>query len=184
MKPSLRHLIDDAQGIMAIVSGTPEAVVELQRLDAALARMRAKGHDRVPDVELGGQAYGYAHLQAVRDALVSGQTVYGRDVTQDLVRAGGHLLHRGAMASDAAERVRRARGSHAVILPELPTVKKRVVFHVGTQTFAQKGTKKPGSSLEGEGLSVSEHPRAWMRVAQLGGHATWALSRTDGQPGV
>lgn len=39
-------------------------------------------------------------------------------------------------------------------------------------------------SLEGTLLSVSEHPRAWRKIARLGGGTTYMLSRRDGKSGA
>lgn len=52
------------------------------------------------------------------------------------------------------------------------------VFHVGTMQPKLKGTRFR-ESYEGSGLSVSEHPQAWKQIAQLGGFATWRLSKPD-----
>lgn len=43
--------------------------------------------------------------------------------------------------------------------------------------------RRPRRSLEGRGLSVSEHPAAWRKIARLGGAPLWELSRCDERPG-
>lgn len=58
-------------------------------------------------------------------------------------------------------------------LPSLPRIEKSKVFHVGTLVAADKGRR--GLSCEGTGLSVSENPRAWVKIARLGGLPTWEL---------
>lgn len=50
-----------------------------------------------------------------------------------------------------------------------------VLYHVGTLDAAHKGTR--GESLEGLGLSVSQCPQAWVRIAKLGGLPWWRLSK-------
>ena len=50
-----------------------------------------------------------------------------------------------------------------------------VLYHVGTLDAAHKGTR--GESLEGLGLSVSQCPQAWVRIAKLGGLPWWQLSK-------
>lgn len=49
------------------------------------------------------------------------------------------------------------------------------LYHVGTLDLAHKGTR--GESLEGLGLSVSQCPQAWVRIAKLGGLPWWRLSK-------
>jgi len=63
----------------------------------------------------------------------------------------------------------------------LPTLRKRVVWHVGNVSAKRR---KASTSLEGSGLSVSEHPEEWAEIASLGGHDTHEFRRKDGQPGV
>jgi hypothetical protein len=63
----------------------------------------------------------------------------------------------------------------------LPVLKKRSVWHVGNLAAPRR---KVSSSLEGSGLSVSEHPEEWTQIAKLGGQVTYELNRRDGQPGV
>ena len=63
----------------------------------------------------------------------------------------------------------------------LPVLKKRKVWHVGDLS---KARRRVSSSLEGSGLSVSEHPEEWTEIARLGGYTTYVLRRRDGQPGV
>jgi len=38
--------------------------------------------------------------------------------------------------------------------------------------------------MEGPGISVSEHPEAWTRIARRGGYGRYALTRRDERPGV
>lgn len=63
----------------------------------------------------------------------------------------------------------------------IPTRTHPTVWHVGTLQTADKGTRGP--SWEGAGLSVSDCPDAWIRIAKLGGLPTWTLTRTDRRPG-
>jgi hypothetical protein len=74
-------------------------------------------------------------------------------------------------------------------MPEMPhkkiaTLKKKEVFHVGylSGKAAKKALKERAWSLEGWGLSVSENPAAWARIAKLGGDL-FRLRRKDGRPG-
>lgn len=53
----------------------------------------------------------------------------------------------------------------------LPLVRKRVVWHVGDRAGSWR---RPDSSVEGLGLSVSECPSAWTQIAKLRGR-TWEL---------
>ncbi len=46
------------------------------------------------------------------------------------------------------------------------------VYHVGSLDPADKGCQ--GESYEGDGLSISVHPDAWIAIARLGGLPTWA----------
>lgn len=57
----------------------------------------------------------------------------------------------------------------------LPVVEKRVVWRVGDPGRVSR----PKWSLEGLGVSVSEHPAAWSRIARLSGD-TWSLRRKRG----
>ena len=50
------------------------------------------------------------------------------------------------------------------------------VFHVGVMDASFKAKTHNSRSLEGAGLSVSLHPRAWRKIARLGGSPTWYLS--------
>jgi len=101
----------------------------------------------------------------------------------------GHLLALSSVAALAASAALSRAGSrdHASLdLTKVKILRKKTVFHVGASVAAQKQAHrggKPGSSYEGEGLSVSEHPRAWTKIAQLGGSPTWALARADGKSG-
>jgi len=54
-----------------------------------------------------------------------------------------------------------------------PTLSFSEIFHVGTLNPKAKGRE----SLEGAGLSVSEHPEAWTRIARLGGLPWWRLTK-------
>lgn len=49
------------------------------------------------------------------------------------------------------------------------------LVHVGTLQPGDKGVRGP--SLEGDGLSVSQCPDAWARIARLGGLPWWRLER-------
>lgn len=51
------------------------------------------------------------------------------------------------------------------------------LVHIGTLDASQKGQRGP--SHEGAGLSVSEHPKAWTRIAKLGGLPWWELTREN-----
>lgn len=52
---------------------------------------------------------------------------------------------------------------------ELPVVTKTDLSHVGTL----EASAKKSFSYEGQGLSVSEHPEDWQRIARLGGDTHW-----------
>lgn len=52
------------------------------------------------------------------------------------------------------------------------------VMHVGTLDARRKGIQ--GASLEGNGLSVSIHPAAWVKIARLGGLPWWKAKRKEG----
>lgn len=60
----------------------------------------------------------------------------------------------------------------------LPTTHKPHLIHIGTLDPAHKGQR--GASYEGAGLSVSDHPDQWRRIAQLGGLPWWRLERPGG----
>jgi hypothetical protein len=49
------------------------------------------------------------------------------------------------------------------------------LVHVGTLRAQDKGVR--GASREGNGLSVSQCPEAWVRIARLGGLPWWRLER-------
>ena len=66
-------------------------------------------------------------------------------------------------------------------LASLPVLHKERVWHVGTP---RKARRRVTSSQEGTLLSVSEHPRAWTKIARLGGASTAMLVRKDGKDGV
>lgn len=55
------------------------------------------------------------------------------------------------------------------------------VYHVGTFEPKDKGAR--GSSLEGNGLSVSRHPESWVAIARLGGLPWWKLEKFGAQTG-
>lgn len=55
----------------------------------------------------------------------------------------------------------------------LPTFHVPTCFHVGSMDPGRRGTW----SLEGQGLSVSLCPDAWLRIARLGGGELWDVSR-------
>lgn len=120
MKPALADLVIAARGYRRIL---PDEA-EIARMDAGLRRMEERGHHLRPDVEIDGRSYGYHHLKAVRDALVRGEPVYGRDEAEALIRAGGRGLHKAVMASDEAVRERRRReaGSRSERKPALSTL--------------------------------------------------------------
>jgi hypothetical protein len=59
--------------------------------------------------------------------------------------------------------------------PAVPVVRWDEVTHIGT--LNPKNRKD--WSLEGDGLSVSRHPDAWRKIAQVSGDE-WAISRPDG----
>lgn len=63
---------------------------------------------------------------------------------------------------------------------ELPVLTKEKLWHVGD---LKNAPKIRSTSYEGPGLSVSEHPQAWIGIAKLGGGKTYIGRRTDGQPG-
>ena len=63
----------------------------------------------------------------------------------------------------------------------LPVLHKERVWHVGN---LKRARRKAPDSQEGTLLSVSEYPRAWTRIAQLGGSPTFMLVRKDGKEGV
>jgi hypothetical protein len=63
---------------------------------------------------------------------------------------------------------------------DLPTRRCDEVFHIGTLDAADKGSVF-SSSYEGHGLSVSECPEEWERIAELGGLPWWELSRPGGR---
>lgn len=91
------------------------------------------------------------------------------------------------------------RGSRSVVLaqprpPRVAVLRKKYAWHVGVRDAEQKRDawrtthpqaqgRNPGGSYEGEGLSVSEHPEAWTKIARLGGHVTHELARADGTTG-
>ena len=51
----------------------------------------------------------------------------------------------------------------------------KAVFHVGTMNPNEKGKRHTHFSFEGNGLSVSVHPKEWSRIARLGGNPTWEI---------
>lgn len=57
----------------------------------------------------------------------------------------------------------------------LPVRRFKRLWHVGTLDTNHKGAR--GSSLEGNGLSVSQHPDAWTRIARLGGLPLFELRK-------
>lgn len=62
--------------------------------------------------------------------------------------------------------------SKAITAAMFPTRTFKKLFHVGDMDIKDK---QPGS-LEGDGLSVSQHPEAWMEIARIGG-PTWVLTK-------
>jgi hypothetical protein len=59
-------------------------------------------------------------------------------------------------------------------------VKKKRVWHVGDIARSRRRTSW---SMEGSGLSVSEHPSAWREIARLGGGKLFAMERLGGKHG-
>jgi hypothetical protein len=59
---------------------------------------------------------------------------------------------------------------------KFPLLHYRWVYHIGTLNPEHKRR----GSLEGSGLSVSRHPREWIRIAQLGGNPVWEMHNDDG----
>lgn len=62
-----------------------------------------------------------------------------------------------------------------------PIIEHSVVFHLGSMQRTDKGSTHNANSLEGSGLSVSVHPRAWQQIARLGGNPCWSLSSEVGR---
>lgn len=60
-----------------------------------------------------------------------------------------------------------------IIDMDLPVTSIERVWHVGDMDLSSKSS----FSLEGNGLSVSQHPDAWEQIAQLGGAPWWALCK-------
>ena len=63
-------------------------------------------------------------------------------------------------------------------VPMWPTYRPQAVHHVGSLVAADKG-REWSSSLEGNGLSVSEHPDEWRAIARLGDAPQWSLTTND-----
>lgn len=61
----------------------------------------------------------------------------------------------------------------------VPEIVKSVVWHLGARPSARR--TKGGLSYEGAELSVSEHPDAWVQIAQLGGAARWQGRKRQGR---
>lgn len=61
-----------------------------------------------------------------------------------------------------------------------PVIEFPTVFHLGTMQPSDKGKSHNANSLEGAGLSVSIHPRAWRQIARLGGQPCWGLRAGQG----
>lgn len=59
---------------------------------------------------------------------------------------------------------------------EIPTIEFCELFHVGNMDISQKQR----NSYEGSGLSVSDCPDAWTRIARLGGRNTNRLTKEKG----
>jgi len=89
----------------------------------------------------------------------------------------GRFLALGAVAAVAAAGLVRRQGSRQY---DIPRIEKRAVYHVGSK---RKTSEKPWGSHEGRGLSVSEVPGVWSRIADLVG-PTYKLTRKDGRPGL
>jgi hypothetical protein len=66
-------------------------------------------------------------------------------------------------------------------MTRVPVLRKRCVYHVGDPAAPPR---RADFSFEGPGLSVSEHPEEWSRIARLGAGETHALRRLDRKPGV
>lgn len=60
---------------------------------------------------------------------------------------------------------------------------KQRVYHVGQLEPDLHQSDRRHASLEGAGLSVSEHPTAWRTIAKLGGFPLYVLKLRDGTPG-
>jgi hypothetical protein len=88
-------------------------------------------------------------------------------------------LARSTFLADEAEAlaVRRAPASPSPLASGLswPAIALDVVYHVGTFDPSQKGQTHNSQSLEGNGLSVSQHPQAWREIARLGDESTWKM---------
>lgn len=63
----------------------------------------------------------------------------------------------------------------------VPALRKHCVYHVGDPTAP---VRRVAFSFEGPGLSVSDHPKEWSRIARLGAGKTHALRRFDKKPGL
>lgn len=63
---------------------------------------------------------------------------------------------------------------------DLPTRRYNEVFHIGSLNPADKG-RTFSSSYEGHGLSVSDCPEEWERIARLGGNPWWELTNPSGR---
>jgi len=61
----------------------------------------------------------------------------------------------------------------------VPVLNLTKAYHIGTLKPSDKGHR--GSSLEGHGLSISQHPDAWVQIAKLGGFPWWKLNRKEGR---
>lgn len=62
----------------------------------------------------------------------------------------------------------------------MQTISFSKLYHVGTLRLSDKA-QVFSQSQEGHGLSVSEHPQAWIAIARLGGLPTWQLTRVGNQ---
>lgn len=60
---------------------------------------------------------------------------------------------------------------------KFPIINVKNVYHIGTMNHQDK-TK---NSLEGAGLSISNEPEAWCKIARLGGHDTFELIKSNNQ---
>lgn len=77
-------------------------------------------------------------------------------------------------SADVGEEMRNHR---PILIRSEQCIRFRTVFHVGQR---QRPVEKPSSSMEGPGLSVTQHPDAWREIARLRG-PTWELRRRRGR---
>ena len=65
----------------------------------------------------------------------------------------------------------------------LPIRQVKKAYHIGALDAAKKQRNSSGTSLsyEGDGVSISNRPDAWVRIAQLGGNPLWLCQKPDGR---